>query len=162
MLMPRSESCFAVSNLLLPNSVMFASSGTLMALRNFSKSPSSASASGKIASAPQGRPKVAVQAFGSPRVRPRHDEKSIVAARTDGGANFFRHRLCRHERFAVEMAAAFGIHLIFQMTAAKSGVFECLNRACHVQRLAKTGICVNERRQIGRPRNRAAARCDFR
>ena len=63
--------------------------------------------------------------------------------------------------FIVEMAAAFGIHLIFQMTAAQSRVFKHLNRVRHVQRFTETRVCVNERGQIRRVGHRAAAGSDF-
>ena len=58
--------------------------------------------------------------------------------------------------FAVEVAAPLGVDLVLDVETGNAGILERLNGPGDVHRLAKTGIRIDERRQVGHPRDLAA------
>nr|WP_233500091.1 hypothetical protein [Gordonia sp. YC-JH1] len=89
-----------------------------------------------------------------------HDEV-LVAAGSDRGSQPAQHVVDRDHLLAVEVSAAFGVHLVLEVAAGQPGVLERRDGPGRTHRLAEPGVGVDERRQVGGSRGRSAARGDL-
>ena len=71
-----------------------------------------------------------------------------------------RRRLVDH-RLAVEVAAALRVDLVLDVGSGEAGILECLDGPGDVHRLAEPGVGVDDRGQLGHPRDLRSARGDL-
>ena len=89
--------------------------------------------------------------FDGVRVGARHDHELRVGAPVDGGLDAIDHLLGRDERLARPVAAALGLHLVFEVAAAPApDLTRSRDRARDVERRAPAGVGVDQQRQVGR------------
>jgi hypothetical protein len=88
-----------------------------------------------------------VQPFDGQRVGARQDQRVGAAARVQRRMQLAGHLGHRDHGLAVEVAAAFGEALVFQLDHRGAGALEGTHRALRVQRIAEAGVGVDDHRQ---------------
>ncbi len=79
----------------------------------------------------------------------RHDEEVLVATSVGCGTDALDRGVLVDHGLAVEVAAALRIDLILDVRAGQARVFELLDRAGDVHRLAEAGVGVDDRGEVG-------------
>ena len=80
------------------------------------------------------------------------DDNQILPPRVDRGPHLAHHLLQRDQLLAVEMTAPFGRVLVLDLNGAGAGLLQNANGVGDVDRVAETGVDVDDQRQIDHTR----------
>ena len=99
---------------------------------------------GKISLSPS---QCGIQALCRQRVGAGQDQCVGIRARIQRGLELAHHLLHRHHRLAIQMAAALGEGLVFQLDHGGTCPLKPFDRAHHIKRVAKTCVSIHDDRQ---------------
>jgi hypothetical protein len=92
--------------------------------------------------------KRAIETFDRARISPRDDHEIGITARRDGRFDSAYHLFSLHNRFPCKMSTPLWKFLIFNMTTGKTGSFELANSSRRVLSSTKSGICIDNGRNV--------------
>ena len=103
-----------------------------------------------------------LEAMGGNGIGARNNDEIRVDPGICGGTNFLNH-VCRCDNaLSREMSAPLGKLLILELDGIGPAAFENADGACNVERVAETGVCIDDQRQSDNIAHRADVVGEFR
>src|SRR5262252_4264461 len=93
--------------------------------------------------------------MGSDGISARNNDEVRINPGVDSGANFLNHVGKGDDVLSGEMPAPLGKLLILELDGVGPAAFENADGACDIERVAETGVSINDQRQSNRIAHRA-------